>query len=121
MATVAYALVPSTHLGNQVVKWTPLTTTNDVGSAVAFTEFADRACQVFGTFGAGGSVKLEGSNDGGTTWADLHIVDGTTVIAFTSAGMKTVLEVPALIRPKVTAGDGTTSLSVYLHMRGRDK
>jgi hypothetical protein len=49
------------------------------------------------------------------------MVDGSTACAFTAAGMNAILEVPALIRPILTGGDGTTDLDVYLHMRGRDK
>jgi hypothetical protein len=49
------------------------------------------------------------------------MVDGTTACAFTSAGINVVLEVPALIRPSLSGGDGTTDLDVYLHMRGRDR
>jgi hypothetical protein len=121
MATIAYALDPSTHGGSQVVHWDTLTTTNTVGEAVAFTEFADRTVQVFGTFGAGGTVTIQGSNDGGTTWAALHEVDGTTALTFTSAGIRAILEVPALIRPGAVAGDGTTSINVYIQMRGRER
>jgi hypothetical protein len=120
MATIAYALDPSTHGGSQVVHWDTLTTTNTVGAGVAFTEFADRAVQVIGTFG-GGTITMQGSNDGGTTWSSLHMVDGSTACAFTSAGINAILEVPALIRPALTGGDGTTSLTIYLHMRGRDR
>jgi hypothetical protein len=120
MATISYALDPGKNIGSQVIHWDTLTTTNTVGEGVEFTEFADRCVQVLGTFG-GGTITMQGSNDGGTTWHSLHMVDGTTACAFTSAGMNAILEVPAQIRPILTGGDGTTDLDVYLHMRGRDR
>lgn len=77
--------------------------------------FADRTVQVTGTFGAGGSINIEGSNDDGTTYAILTDTLGNA-LTFTSAGMKQITELPAWIRPRVTAGDGTTALNVYLFM-----
>lgn len=62
---------------------------------------------VTGTFGAGGSIRLEGSNDG-TNWAAL------SPTALTAAGIFGALgaaEHPKFIRPSVTAGDGTTNLT----------
>lgn len=120
MATVSYTLVPSATLALTLVKWMALTTTNTNGDAVGMQDYQDRTVQITGTFGSGGSVRIEGSNDGGTTWATLTDPLGNS-LTFTSAGMKQITELPALIRPLVTAGDGTTSLNVYLHMRGRDQ
>ena len=64
--------------------------------------------QVTGTFGTGGSVRLEGSNDG-VGWSAL------TPAALVAAGLFAALgatERPKFIRPNVTAGDATTSLTV---------
>jgi hypothetical protein len=64
--------------------------------------------QVSGTFGSGGSIKLQGSNDL-VNWADL------TPTALTSAGFFAALganEKPRAIRPNCTAGDTTTALTV---------
>lgn len=63
---------------------------------------------VTGTFGAAGSVVMQGSNDG-INWFAL------SPAALTSAGLFTALgaaEHPKFIRPAVTAGDGTTALTV---------
>jgi hypothetical protein len=64
--------------------------------------------QAEGTFGSGGSVQLEGSNDG-TNWHKLS-PDALTAAGFFSPLGQT--EVPKYIRPNVTAGDGTTSITV---------
>lgn len=63
---------------------------------------------VTGTFGAGGSVRLEGSNDG-TNWFALSSTALTAAGSFAPLG---AAEHPKFIRPSVTAGDGTTSLTV---------
>lgn len=68
----------------------------------------DRTVQVTGTFGAGGTCIVEGSLDG-TNWFQLKDTTGT-LISFTAAGLKPVLEYTTHIRFNVTAGDGTTSL-----------
>lgn len=63
---------------------------------------------VSGTFGVGGSISLQGSVDG-VNWFNL------SPPALTAAGMFAALgaaEHPRYIRPNVTAGDGTTSLTV---------
>lgn len=100
------------------VKWETLTTTNDRGAPipVAYAAWADRSIQIFGTFGAGGTIVWQGSNDGGTTWATLADPNGNA-ISKTSAGIETVLELTELARPFISGGDGTTDLDVYCIMR----
>jgi hypothetical protein len=75
--------------------------------------FPDRTVQVTGTFGVGGSVAMEGSNDGGTTWGLLKDAYGVD-IALTTAVCRAIGDNPMLIRPRVTAGDGTTNLTVTI-------
>ncbi len=95
--------------------WTGLLNGDD-GTAIKFGNFADRSVQVTGTFGAGGSISMEGSNDGGTTWAILKDPLGAAV-TFTATGIKSIGDLPYQIRPRVTAGDGTTNLAVTLFAR----
>lgn len=97
--------------------FTPMTFSGtDVTSPIPFTQWADRSVQVFGTFGAGGSLRIEGSNDGGTTWATLND-PSSTALDFTTARIEEILEICELVRARVTAGDGTTSLSVAFLLR----
>lgn len=99
----------------QMFTWTPLTTTNTDGAPVEWLQWADRCVQVTGTFGTGGTVVLQGSNDG-STWATLNNAQGTAA-SFTAAGIRQIVELPRYCRPNVTAGDGTTSLTVSLVLR----
>ena len=99
-----------------LVTWTPMTFTGtDVGAPVQWVEYADRCVQVAGTFGTGGSVTIEGSNDG-TNFVVLTDPQGNA-LTVTAARIEQILELPRYVRPRVTAGDGTTSLTVTICMR----
>lgn len=116
MATRQHA---TTNLVGNVIRvtWTGLTkTTDDDGSALVAPDHAFKDAQVLGTFGAGGTVVLEGSLDGGTTWATLNDVQGNA-LSFAAARIERVQETGATIRPRVTAGDGTTALTVVLLLK----
>lgn len=95
--------------------WSGLLNT-DTGSPESGAALADRNVQVLGTFGAGGSVRMMGSNDL-VTWSQLTDNQGNAII-LTAAGMEQIQENPFYIRPEVTAGDGATSLTVVLIAHG---
>lgn len=99
-----------------LLTWSGLTfTTLDTGAPVQWVDFADRCVQVIGTFGVGGSVTLEGSN---TTSNFLPLSDPQgNALTLTAARIEQVLELPRYVRPRVTAGDGTTNLEVTICMR----
>lgn len=80
---------------------------SQTGTGVRFVG-APPPIAVSGTFGAGGSVRLEGSNDL-ATWTALSIPARTSAGTFQSFGANDTF---VYYRPNVTAGDGTTSLTV---------
>ena len=98
------------------LKYETMTTTNDVGSPAEFTQWADRSVQVIGTFGAAGNCRIEGSNDGGVTWATLTDPQGNA-LDITGAKIEAIIEICELMRPHITAGDGTTDLDVFFVLR----
>lgn len=116
MTVKAYAGAPDPNINYQVIKWLALAN-GDTGTPWTGGDYQDRSVQITGTFGSGGSVSIQGSNDGGTTWATLTDPLGNA-LTFTAAGMKQITEIPYQIRPNVTAGDGTTALNIYLFARG---
>lgn len=80
MATIAYTHTEDGSVNDgsvSVFQWTPLTTTNPDGAPIGAVQYADRSVQVVGTFGAGGSITFQGSNDG-TNWAALNTAQGST-------------------------------------------
>lgn len=97
--------------GLALATWTGLANGN-TGDSISCARWSDKTVQVGGTFGAGGSVTMQGSNDG-TNWATLHNAQGNAITA-TTATMELIAENPRYIRPNVTAGDGTTAMSVII-------
>ena len=92
-----------------ILSWPAVPNGND-GTFAEYSEYVDKSVQVTGTFGVSGSVSLEGSNDG-VNWFTLTR-PGATALSFTAAGLAAVVEATKYIKPLVTAGDGTTSLTV---------
>jgi len=100
----------------QTYSWTPLTFTGlDSGAPAGNFSGADRSVQVEGTFGAGGNVVIEGSNDG-VNYETLNDHLGNA-LNITAKGIKSVDQICRYVRPRVTAGDGTTSLTITMLTR----
>ncbi len=78
--------------------------------------FSDKSVQVTGTFGSGGSINMEGSNDD-SNWEILDDPVGDA-LTYGAKGMSQILELTKAIRPAVTAGDGTTDIDVTMIVRG---
>ncbi|MDE2106110.1 MAG: hypothetical protein KGL39_53300 [Patescibacteria group bacterium] len=98
------------------LQWGPMAN-GDTGSPQSLPGFCDRSIAVSGTFGSGGSVALEGSNDG-VNFVALTTPPGVT-IALTAAGLLPCSTACLWIRPHVTAGDGTTALTVTVFARNQ--
>ncbi len=114
-------LTPRVLPGVEVVTW--VLANGDTGAPIAFASYGDKTMQIFGTFGSGGSVTLQGSNDprvvsdaGNAVWFSLVDPQGNAITKTSAAG-EALLENPLYIRPSCTAGDGTTSLTVILCAR----
>lgn len=102
--------------GVHVYRWTPMTHTgSDVGAPIEMPGSADRTVQVTGTLGTGGTVRIEGSLDGST----YHVLSDPqgNALDINSLKIETIMEIVRYIRPRVTNGDGTTSLTVQILMR----
>lgn len=123
MATRVPVVTPATpdDQSNHVAVWAGLLNGDD-GTPIKMASSQDRCVQYTGVFGAGGSIQLEGSNDvvavGAfpTNWFLLSTPQGTTG-AKTAAGIVQIEEATLWVRPRVTAGDGTTSLQANLFMK----
>lgn len=95
--------------------WTPLTHANTTGVAYRSPGLADRSVQVTGTFDSA-TVLLQGSNDGGTTWATLSDPLGNA-LSFTVAGFKQISELALDMRPSHSGGTATESLTITIVSR----
>lgn len=87
----------------------------DDGAGVEVCRFPSACIAVSGTFGAGGSVTMEGSLDGGVSWFALKDIANAAIAVTSAGGIVLQSTSPLRIRPRCTAGDGTTSLVVRLH------
>lgn len=94
--------------------WTGLAN-GESGGASSAGAYGDKTVQVTGTFGAGGTVLIEGSNDG-SSWATLMNTVGTA-LSLTTNAVHVIAQCPFYIRPRCSAGDGTTALAVRIFGR----
>jgi hypothetical protein len=119
MAEVPYTIAKTKNPFVWVVSWLALDK-DDTGTAFDVSSVpgaggADRSVQILGTFGTS-TGKLQGSNDGGTTWVSLADPQGN-VIEKTSAALEAVLEYTRAVRPTVTGGT-TAAIDFYLVVKG---
>lgn len=112
MTTVNPTVVEGQNV--KVYTWTGLAN-GDSGAAIEVFDYADLTVEVGGTLGTGGTCLWEGSN-GGTAYATLHDPGGNA-LSLTAAGLRQVLEIARYQRPRVSAGDGSTSISVVAYCR----
>ncbi len=118
MPEIAYTRKTLVAVGKEairIIKWTGLAN-GDTGQPVQLPHSPDKSVQIYGTFGSGGSVTLEGSNDllaDTPTYGTLHTNDLST-LTFGAAGIACIIENTNLIRPNVTAGDETTELTIII-------
>jgi hypothetical protein len=112
MATRIPAITPAPDGAKNaiLVVWSGLLNGDD-GTPLNGYGIVDGSVQVQGTFGTGGSVQMEASNDG-TNWHLVADPQGNDIVK-TEADLETTLDVVVRhLRPRVTAGDGTTNLVV---------
>ncbi len=109
---------PSKFRGSEFTKvtWSGLTN-GDSGEPIPAGLLAEKSIQVTGTFGTGGTVVIEGSNDG-NNWFAMPDPQGNA-LSFTASGLKRVDMNTEYIRPRVSAGDATTSVTVIMCAKSR--
>lgn len=104
-----------TNFVNAFVATWPDMANGDVGAEIEVTPYTDKSVQVHGTFGVGGSLTVEGSNDG-VNWAVLTDPQGND-LRITSAKIEFVSEATRFLRPRVDNGDGTTALTAVFFLK----
>lgn len=97
--------------------WTGLLNGDD-GELISIPGAADMTVQVFGAFGTGGTIILQGSCEEDPPSNYFQMRDqGDNLISFVAADGESVGPIAAFIRPLVTDGDGTTDLTMILLAR----
>ena len=96
-----------------IIKWVGLANGDD-GLPFKWQPYRGKSVHILGTFGAGGTVVLEGSNaDDVASYVTLNDPQGNP-ISVSSEKIEEVLENVYAVRPRVIAGDGTTDIDVFL-------
>jgi hypothetical protein len=117
MAEIAYIIERTGKEGDGVclIKWAGLAN-GDVGKPFMFPRHTDRSVHIKGTFGTGGEAVIEGSLEvEPASFCALSDPQGNP-LTFSLEKIEQVLENATNIRPRVSGGDETTSLDVYLLM-----
>jgi hypothetical protein len=125
MATVVHEKHRLRTFGDDaiVITWTPLTVTNNYGDPIQMPGSADRSIQITGALGTLGAVTMYGSNvvdpdlSDDDDWFILDDAKGNPIVLDSLRGEEIVI-LPLWIRPKITAGDGSTALAARLVMKG---
>lgn len=117
MAVRAYEVIenPWGASGITLVKWEGLTKrTDDTGEPYICPHYADKSVQLIGTLGTGGNCTIQGSNmKDSPTYATLNDPSSAALV-MDALAIEAILENTYLVRPAITAGDGTTDLDVYM-------
>lgn len=99
MATKEY-IAKYTSSNAMMVTWSDLDTSDD-GRPIYVGAFSTLTVQH--TSGAG-TIAMEGSNDGGTTWSPLSDEQGDAIATLAVDAFAVIGERPSLVRPVVTTG-----------------
>lgn len=98
----------------QLVVWAGMAN-GDTGAPIKLPAHADRSVHISGTFGAGGTCVMQGSNNS-SSYVTLTDPQGNA-LSKTAEAVEVIEEVTLLTRPNVTAGDGTTAITVSMLLR----
>lgn len=112
----ATAMDVGTGMPEQVTPLSAPLLNGDTGSPAVVGNFILANAQITGTPGAGFSFSWEGSNDGGNTWTAIGAALTAVGALVTLFGGTTAP--PEMLRPHVTAGDGTTSINAFVNLVG---
>lgn len=108
------SLAAAANYGRAVKHSWTLTDADGTGETLNSPGNPDRCIQVAGTFN-GGSVTLQGSNDG-ANWATLHDATGADLV-LTAAAIRSVMEGPLFIRPVLSGATAGASVAVSMSSR----
>lgn len=110
--------------GECIITWTGMLNGDDGSAEVIPRHMTSRSVVVTGTYGAGGSVRMRGAITATTPVStDLQTLNDPhqNPLDITAPKIEEVLEGCRWITPLVTAGDGTTNLTVRVHAYARPR
>lgn len=104
--------------GYIIFTWT--LTENDEAAPVELGQFPDRSVQIGGSFGSGGQVTVEGSNNvAGLGYSPFTDPQGNALSGINAARFEQLSEIAAFFRPRVIAGTGVAVIiSLLVRTKG---
>lgn len=122
MATISFSKatrpLPDPIVGNGVIHtfaWPALGQGDDGAPLEINGNVVDFVIQAVGTFSGAATVGFDGSNDG-VNWGPISDLAGDS-IALGQDAIAGIATVPALVRPVVASGDGSTDIDVTVAVR----
>ena len=122
MATIAFSKatrsLPAPIVGDGVIHtftWPALGQGDDGAPLEINGNVVDFVVQASGGFSGGATLTFEGSNDN-ANWGALNDASGAA-IALSADELAGASVIPALVRPVVSSGDGSTDIDVVLVVR----
>lgn len=93
------------------VQWPNIASGDTCIEYEGFSDYSDRSVQMEGTFG-GATISIVGTNDGDNyqTLTD----PSATAITGNTAKLRQILEYVWKVKPAISGGDGTTSITVTI-------
>jgi|SRR5215510_3186460 len=105
-------VVTKTQVGLWTVTYASLLTAETGLSIDLPIDAPMRSVQISGTFGAGGTVDIQGSNDGSNWFAMWSSFAKADLTGVTAAVLSDMVQNCKFLRPRVNGGDGTTNIQV---------
>lgn len=120
MAIIAATIEKLETFGDNAHVHVWLLANGDAGVAVEMPGSSDRSIHFSGTPGVGGTIIMQGSNHAAPAsgsdadWFPLTDPQGNAISKTAASTGEAILELTRWIRPKCTAGDGTTAWQARL-------
>lgn len=97
----------------QEIRWDLITPTNDEGSWIELPDFPDKTIHINGIWTTAGEITIYGANDQSFNPFILSDIRGDNLVKTADYGGN-IAENPRFIKPALTAGSGSVSLSIVL-------
>lgn len=127
MARIPYSIIPLPAGAETrdclLVRWANMAN-GDHGQAIQLPAYQDQTVQAVGTPGAGLAIGIEGSmvpvpddSAGSLDFGSRADPSSTDLVLTAVRKHETIMDLSVWTRPRVTAGDGSTLVTVYLLAR----
>lgn len=116
MAVILYNELETHEVDVKVFEWVDMEL-NDTGQPLVRPSMADVCVQLTGVLSTGGACQVQGAlNPGTPIWQPLEDAH-ENILTMLSLKIEQILQSPFQIRPEITAGDGSTVLTLTIKLK----